>query len=136
MKLNRVIRNTAPAWMLVAFCSVCMAQPLVIAHRGASATAPENTIAAFNAAAPWADFVELDVHKSSDGELVVIHDDTVDRTTNGTGSVASMTLAQLQALDAGSKADASFSSAKIPTLAQAITAIKATGAKIDRKSVV
>ena len=129
-------RNTALALILSAWCGVSTAQPLVIAHRGASAVAPENTIAAFNAAAPWADFVELDVHKSSDGELVVIHDDTVDRTTNGTGSVASMTLAQLKALDAGSKADASFSSEKIPTLAEAVTAIKASGAKIllERKS--
>ena len=108
----------------------------VVAHRGASAFAPENTIAAFNAAAVYSEYVEIDVHKSADGELVVIHDDTVDRTTNGTGSVASMTLAQLKALDAGIKADASFTGQTIPTFAEAINAIRAQGMKIliERKA--
>jgi glycerophosphoryl diester phosphodiesterase len=77
--------------------------PLLIAHRGGSGLAPENTLAAFrNGVETWgADMVELDVHASRDGHCVVIHDPTVDRTTDGTGAVADMTLAELRALDAG-----------------------------------
>jgi glycerophosphoryl diester phosphodiesterase len=77
--------------------------PLLIAHRGGSALMPENTLAAFMAAAErWrADMIELDVRATKDGRCVVIHDATVDRTTEGTGLVSAMTLAELQALDAG-----------------------------------
>jgi glycerophosphoryl diester phosphodiesterase len=77
--------------------------PLLIAHRGGAGLAPENTLAAFlNGADTWgADMTELDVHATRDGHCVVIHDPTVDRTTDGTGAVASMTLAELQELDAG-----------------------------------
>ena len=78
------------------------AQPIAIAHRGDSAHAPENTLAAFRSAIDaGADWLEMDVQMSDDGHLVVIHDTTVDRTTNGSGRVADFTLAQLQALDAG-----------------------------------
>ncbi|GAB4327797.1 MAG: glycerophosphodiester phosphodiesterase family protein [Promethearchaeota archaeon] len=74
----------------------------VIAHRGANAEAPENTLKAFELAVDaGADFVEFDVHLSSDGELVVIHDFFVNRTTNGKGRVSRLTAAQLAALDAG-----------------------------------
>jgi glycerophosphoryl diester phosphodiesterase len=77
--------------------------PLLIAHRGGSLLAPENTLTAFRRAVEWwqADILELDVHATRDGEVVVIHDPTVDRTTNGTGPIAEMTLAEVQALDAG-----------------------------------
>lgn len=76
--------------------------PLLIAHRGGSALMPENTLAAFlSAAESWrADMIELDVRATSDGHCVVIHDATVDRTTNGSGRVDHMTLGELQALDA------------------------------------
>jgi glycerophosphoryl diester phosphodiesterase len=76
--------------------------PLLIAHRGGSALMPENTLAAFlDAAQRWrVDMIELDVRASADGHCVVIHDATVDRTTNGTGAVAEKTLAELQSLDA------------------------------------
>jgi glycerophosphoryl diester phosphodiesterase len=87
-----------------------MSKIKIIAHRGASGHAPENTMAAFQLAmAQGADGIELDVMLSKDGQLVVIHDATVDRTTNGTGRVKDMTLAQLQVLDAGN-------GEKIPTL--------------------
>ncbi|HFE67270.1 MAG TPA: glycerophosphodiester phosphodiesterase [Chloroflexi bacterium] len=77
-------------------------RPLIIGHRGASADAPENTLAAFALAqAQGADGVELDVQLSADGRAVIIHDTTVDRTTNGSGKVSDMTLAELQSLDAG-----------------------------------
>lgn len=77
--------------------------PMLVAHRGGSGLKPENTLAAFlDADALWrADMIELDVHATADGHCVVIHDGTVDRTTNGTGPVAAMTLAELQSLDAG-----------------------------------
>lgn len=77
--------------------------PLLVAHRGGSALAPENTLAAFRSAIDvWeADMLELDVHLTSDGQVVVIHDDSVDRTTDGTGAVASLTMAELERLDAG-----------------------------------
>ena len=91
--------------------------PLVVAHRGASAEAPENTLAAFRLALEQgAAVVECDVHLSADGVPVVIHDATVDRTTDGTGDVASLTLAQLKALDAGKSKGARFAGERIPTL--------------------
>lgn len=78
------------------------ARPVAIAHRGDSAHQPENTLAAFRSAIDvGADWLEMDVQMSADGHLVVSHDTTVDRTTNGSGRVADLTLAQLQALDAG-----------------------------------
>jgi glycerophosphoryl diester phosphodiesterase len=89
----------------------------VIAHRGASAYAPENTLAAFQLAAemntPW---FELDCTLTSDGDVVVIHDDTLDRTTPLSGKVIKTPTAQVIAADAGSWYDAKFSDIKIPTL--------------------
>lgn len=74
----------------------------VFAHRGSAGTLPENTLMAFKAAlAAGADGIETDVQLSRDGQLVIIHDETVDRTTNGTGAVKDLTLAQLRQLDAG-----------------------------------
>ncbi len=74
-----------------------------IAHRGASAYVPENTFSAFDKALSLGvDQVELDVHFSQDEHIVVIHDDNLDRTTNGSGPVSAHTLAQLRSLDAGS----------------------------------
>jgi glycerophosphoryl diester phosphodiesterase len=77
---------------------------LNIAHRGASGTFPENTLSAFRAAIDaGADMCELDVQLSRDGAVVVIHDETVDRTTDGKGEIAELTLAELKRLDAGAK---------------------------------
>jgi glycerophosphoryl diester phosphodiesterase len=88
---------------------------MAIAHRGAS-YAPENTFAAFDLALEMgARHLELDVHFSSDGHLVVIHDDLVDRTTDGSGPVTSHSLAALAALDAGSWFDLRFKGERIPT---------------------
>lgn len=94
-------------------------QPLIYAHRGSSTHVPENTLAAFaRALEQGADGIELDAKLSADGELVVIHDQTVNRTTNGQGRVNRLTLAQLRSLDAGRWMDPSFSGEKIPTLAE------------------
>ena len=90
---------------------------LVIAHRGASGHAPENTLAAFRKAiAQGAAFIETDLQLSRDARLVAIHDDTVDRTTNGQGPVHDLTLAELQRLDAGSWFGSEFAGERIPTL--------------------
>jgi len=94
-------------------------RPLILAHRGASAHAPENTLAAFELAlAQGANGVELDAKLSADGEVVVIHDPTVDRTTGGKGRVSQMTVAALRELDAGSFFSEKFRGEKIPTLAE------------------
>ena len=94
-------------------------RPLNIAHRGASRIAPENTLAAFQKALEvGADGIEFDVRLSSDGVPVVIHDATVDRTTDGTGRVADLPLSELSQLDASTSFDAAFAGARIPTLAQ------------------
>lgn len=93
------------------------ARPLIYAHRGSSADAPENTLAAFSLALEQgADGIELDAKLSADGEVVVIHDQTVDRTTQGKGRVNQHTLTQLRSLDAGRWKHPSFNGEKIPTL--------------------
>jgi len=100
-------------------------RPLIIAHRGASAAAPQNTLAAFRRAMDLgADGVEMDVQLSADGAVVVIHDFSVDKTTDGTGDVATKTLAELEALDAGAKFSPQFAGERIPTLAQVFEALE------------
>lgn len=81
----------------------CAGAPMLVAHRGGARLAPENTMAAFQSAVDdWdADMLELDVRLTADGHVVVIHDETVDRTTDGSGRVGDMTLAEIQQLDAG-----------------------------------
>lgn len=87
-----------------------------VAHRGATGYAPENTIAAFDLAVEMkADYIEIDVQRSKDGKLVLIHDTTVDRTTDGTGKVGDLTFDQLRSLDAGSWKGEQFAGEQIPT---------------------
>src|SRR5258705_12060051 len=90
---------------------------LVIAHRGASGHAPENTLAAFRkAVAHGAPFIETDLQLSRDARFVAIHDSTVDRTTGGSGAGHDLTLAELRRLDAGSWVGSEFSGEHIPNL--------------------
>lgn len=99
------------------FKHVEMEGMITVAHRGASFFAPENTQSSFQKAFDLgADFLEFDIHLSKDGELIVIHDDKVDRTTNGVGYVKDFTLAELKELDAGGKFHSSFSGEQIITL--------------------
>lgn len=103
-------------------------RPILFAHRGASLYAPENTMEAFTLAMQQgADGVELDAKLSADGEVVVIHDATVDRTTNGHGRVATFTLTDLRALDAGSFFSGKFRGAQIPTLNEVFEVIGKQG---------
>ncbi|HMD03800.1 MAG TPA: glycerophosphodiester phosphodiesterase family protein, partial [Candidatus Binatus sp.] len=91
---------------------------LNIAHRGASGTFPENTLSGFRAAIDaGADMCELDVQLTRDGAVVVIHDETVDRTTDGKGEVAALTLEEIRRLDAGAKfKGGTVKGERIPTL--------------------
>lgn len=101
-----------------------MAQPFIIAHRGASGTSPENTLAAFKKAIDsGADFIELDVHLSKDGKLIVMHDETVNRTTNGKGLIRELSLDQIKKLDAGSWFNISYAGLTVPTLDEVVRLI-------------
>ncbi|MBY0596125.1 glycerophosphodiester phosphodiesterase [Bacillus bingmayongensis] len=109
-----------------------MKKTLIFAHRGVKSTHPENTMIAFQEAERvGAHGIELDVHLSKDSELVVIHDETVDRTTNGIGLVSEKTVAELQALDAGSHKDPSFYEAKIPTLREVLIWLSTTNLQLN-----
>ncbi|ANU13185.1 Glycerophosphoryl diester phosphodiesterase [Planococcus halocryophilus Or1] len=92
-----------------------------IAHRGASGHAPENTMGAFQKGFEMkADYIEIDVQMTKDGELVVIHDTTVDRTTNGTGKVGDLTLEEIRQLDAGSWFSEAFTGESVPTFEEVL----------------
>jgi glycerophosphoryl diester phosphodiesterase len=115
---------------------------LNIAHRGASGRFPENTLKAFGAAIDaGAQMCELDVQLTSDGALVVIHDETVECTTDGRGAVRSMTLEELKRLDAGVRSGREFKGERIPTLEEVMAIsdgrcelnIELKGAGIERK---
>ncbi len=98
---------------------------LIIAHRGASAAAPENTLAAFRLAVDLgADGIELDVRGTADGHLVIIHDAAVDRTTDGTGKIAALTLEQVRRFDAGRKFGPAFGGERIPLLSEVFAAVR------------
>lgn len=91
------------------------------AHRGAMSTHPENTIPAFQEAIRLgAHMIEFDIQLTKDGALVLMHDATVNRTTNGKGKVSDLTLAEIKALDAGAKLDARFAGTRIPTFEEAL----------------
>jgi glycerophosphoryl diester phosphodiesterase len=99
-------------------------RPVIFAHRGASAHAPENTLAAFELALrQGADGIELDAKLSADGHVVVIHDETVDRTTDGRGKVSKLSLAALRELDAGGFFSEQYRDESIPTLDEVFTAV-------------
>jgi glycerophosphoryl diester phosphodiesterase len=98
--------------------------PTIIAHRGASAYAPENTLAAFELAVrQGADAIELDAKLTADGQVVVFHDQTLERTTGVHGRVSEKTLAELRHLDAGSHFDIAYKGEPIPTLDEVLEAV-------------
>ena len=104
-----------------------MNDSIIIAHRGLDEIYPENTIAAFKAALKKGMAIEIDARGTVDEHIVVMHDDTVDRTTNGSGEVAKMTLSELKDLDAGSWWSAEFKGEQIPTLEETLDAVKEHG---------
>lgn len=100
--------------------------PIVIAHRGASAYAPENTIAAFKKAVEMGfDLIENDVRRTKDGVIVVSHDGSLDRCTDGTGQIADLTLDEVKAVSAGLKFGPEYKDERIPTLEEALNAVPA-----------
>jgi glycerophosphoryl diester phosphodiesterase len=95
--------------------------PLIIAHRGASGEAPENTLAAFALALKQgSEAIELDVHLSADRRVIVCHDNTVDRTTNGSGAIESLTVEELKQFDAGSWFEGKYAGEKLPLLEEVL----------------
>ncbi|MFD1206171.1 MULTISPECIES: glycerophosphodiester phosphodiesterase [Sporosarcina] len=99
----------------------------IFAHRGASGNFPENTIAAFKEAARLpVRGVEFDVHMTFDGQLVVIHDESIDRTSNGSGFIKDLTLSELKEFDFGSWFSPDFSGEKIPTLPEVLDVFSRT----------
>ncbi len=118
-------------------CDPTCTFPLVTAHRGHHVGHPENSLAAIrSAAAIGAAFAEVDVRHSSDGALVLMHDDTVDRTTDGSGEVAALTLAELQALTLNGADPGDAESVKIPTFSDALALAAETGLMlyVDQKT--
>ena len=115
---------------------------MLVAHRGGGQLAPENTIEAFRGAVEtwWADMLEMDVRLTKDGEVVVIHDATVDRTTDGTGRVADLSLQEIRSLDAGYRFIDPFGvpsfrgrGSVIPTLDEVLTAFPGMRLNIEAK---
>jgi len=102
-----------------------MADTIICAHRGLDDKFPENTATAFEEALKRGMGIEFDLNMTSDGELVVIHDDTVDRTTDGSGRVTQMTLEQIKELDAGSWKGSEFAGLRVPTFDEALEVIAA-----------
>jgi glycerophosphoryl diester phosphodiesterase len=105
-----------------------LAMPKIIGHRGAAAHAPENTLAALRRARDLgASWVEFDVRLTADGRCVLLHDDLLDRTTDGSGAVADATLDHIAALDAGGWFDPAFRGEPVPTLEEAIDLLEELG---------
>lgn len=126
---SHISRLGLPVFAAVLVAGSACGQPTrveIAAHRGGYKLFPENTCVAFRACEDIADRIEFDVRTSADGELVVIHDETVNRTTTGFGAVtnvADLTLAQLKTLDAGSVFSPRFAGERIPTLAEALRSL-------------
>jgi len=111
--------------------------PPVIGHRGAASCAPENTLAGLRqAGALGCRWVEFDVRLTADGELILLHDDRLDRTTDGRGKARALTLSAIRHRDAGSWFDWSFAGERVPTLAEAIAVLAelGLGANIELKA--
>src|SRR5688572_2848530 len=119
-----------PLWM-ISRPEAARARIQVLAHRGASAYAPENTLAAFRLAIEQrADWLELDVQQTKDGQLVVFHDLRVERTTNGQGALRDLTLEQVRQLDAGSWYGPRFAGERVPTFEEVVALAQERGVRI------
>ena len=131
-EISGFLSTMIPVFLLVSLCTLAAcggtapeSSIVVIAHRGIVTEAPENTIPAIEASiAHGADYVEIDIRTTSDGELVLLHNRTVDGHTDGTGHVREMTLEQVRALDAGSWFDSTFTGTRVPTADEAFAAAR------------
>ncbi|MHB9028939.1 MAG: glycerophosphodiester phosphodiesterase [Candidatus Latescibacterota bacterium] len=125
--ISRLPKRESTAWIVI-FGLLALPAPVfaagIAAHRGDHTAAPENTLPAFvTAVKAGVHQVELDVHSTKDGALVLMHDAAVDRTTNGNGRIADLTYKEVRAFDAGMKFDPKFAGTKIPTLREALEVI-------------
>ena len=121
--LRSILLPVLVLWMLVVPTNSFAAErehSLIVAHRGLLRHAPENTLANFRACLELRLGFEFDVQRTKDGHLVCLHDETVDRTTNGTGAASEMTLEQIRRLDAGNGFDPRFAGEKIPTVEEVL----------------
>jgi hypothetical protein len=106
-------------------------KPLWVIHRGGEVERPENTMVAITHSVELgARYIEIDLHATDDGKIVLLHDDTLDRTTSGSGRVGEHTWAQIRDLDAGSWKDPSFSHARIPLLSEVLGFCKQNGVRV------
>ena len=121
-----MIRRMSCVFVLFAMMnSYLLAEPLAIAHRGLLRHAPENTLSSFAACLELRMGIELDIRTTSDGHLVVIHDDNLQRTTNGGSlSIRNVSLAELKKLDAGSWFDIAYRNERVPTLEETFSLIQ------------
>lgn len=112
-------------------------RPLIIAHRGAAGEAPENTLASFSLALDQGcDAIELDVHLSADGQLIVCHDDDIDRTTTGKGRISEMSVFELKKYDAGLWFHEKFKNEKLPLLEEVFDLVpKETMINVEIKNI-
>ena len=132
------MRNIAALlWIAVAATHAQEPRIAVISHRGEHLRHPENTLPAFRSAIEaGADFIEVDVRTTSDGKLVLMHDATVDRCTNGHGEVAKMTFEEIRKLDAGAKSGTEFAGTRAPTFQEVLELAKGRiGVYIDTKQI-
>lgn len=116
--MARTLAALAFGFLLPALVWAEEPRPLVVAHRGLLLQAPENTLANFRACLELRLGFECDVQRTRDGHLLCMHDDTVDRTTNGHGAIAELTLAEIQRLDAGGWFDPKFAGERPPTIGE------------------
>lgn len=108
--------------------AIAAAEPRIIGHRGAAASAPENTLAGFRKAAELGvQWVEFDVRLSADGRVILLHDDTLDRTTGGRGPAAAMDFADIRRLDAGAWFGPAFRGERVPSLDETVALLAELG---------
>ena len=125
--MKRVCRWVFPVSLVFLLPTSSWAGVVTVAHRGYSYAAPENTVAAIDAAAGITWGVEFDVRQTFDGHLVLMHDESVNRTTDGTGNVNARTFDYIRSLDAGYKFSPEFAGEQVPTLLEAVDAALAGG---------
>ena len=111
------------------FAQPTVSEPKIIGHRGLMHEAPENTLTAFSTCIKLHIGIELDVRRTKDGSLIILHDDTLNRTTNGKGNVSDITLQELKNLDAGTWFHPTFKNEKVPTLEEFFILLKTSANK-------
>ena len=131
------MRDPFAALWIIAAAYAQDSKVVVISHRGEHLHHPENTLPAFRAAIEaGADFIEVDVRTTADGKLVLMHDETLDRCTNGHGEVAKMTLDEIRKLDAGAKSSPEFAGTQVPTFQEVLELARGRiGVYIDAKQI-